>query len=344
MTRGMSLSLSQQLELSREVARLVRAQLPIEEALSQLAREDSSSRGRAAGEVGQQLSAGQSLAEALASGKTRPARMLSAAIDIGEASGRLDKALESWTSLYTNVHRMRQRLLVASVYPMLLMLMAILSLTVTAWFLIPHYENAFLILARKPPIWLGALVWVNRHLWVVVTTLIIVFCLPLFIWWTRRRGIDSFGAYRDGASRSYVHAHVAQLALIALHSGQAVTGLLPALERSAGRMLPSDEKQDLQGKPAGIERVNEKLLGSETLAILASLHAGVLTPEKSISLLESIAIQTKRQADERAARQTRRLPILVSLVVGSATVFTYVALIYGPWIVLFYEIIELSKL
>ena len=343
MSRDTSLSLSQQLELSRELARLVRARLPLETALAQLSREDQSDRGRAATEVNEQLTSGKPLAQALASGASRSSQMLAAAIELGQSHGRLDEALESWTSLYASLGRMQQRLLVASVYPILLMLLTIVSLTLTAWHLIPHYENAFLILADEPPVWLGALSWVKRHLVLLVAALVLAVCTPLIAWWLRRRGVTSSGVYRDKASRAYLHAHVARLALVAVRSGQAIVDLLPMLERAAGLPLKVAESR-LGASALERSRLSGVLLGRETTMILSSLESGLLSPEKGETLLESVATQTKRYADEQADRQTRWLPIFVALIVGTVTVLTYVALIYGPWVILFYEIVDVNKL
>jgi type II secretory pathway component PulF len=265
--------------------------------------------------------------------------MLAAAIDIGQSAGRLDVALESWTSLHASLSGMRKRLFAASVYPALLMFVAVVSLTMTAWQLIPHYERAFAVFSDEPPVWLGAVAWIHRHLWYCVALFLLAMLMPALVWWWRRRGVTALGVYREEASRCYVQSHVARLAVLALNSGRPVSELVRALERAAGRPgLPGSVGEVDEVVQAPNEEVTQQVLGRETTMTLAALEGGIVTPEQCQTLLESIATQTKRQGDVQAQKAARWLPMLVALIVGAAVATTYVVLIYGPWLMLFHQI------
>ena len=342
MPRGTSPSLAQQLQLSREVARLVRARQPLEKALAELARASGGSLGRAAEAVGERLAAGESLAQSLAPGSSRGARMLAATIDIGQSAGRLDVALESWTSLHASLSGLRQRLFAASVYPALLMIVAVVSLTTTAWQLIPHYERAFAVFSDRPPMWLGAIAWINRYLGYCVALFLLAMLMPPVVWWWRRRGVTALGVYREESSRCYLQSHVARLAVLALHPGRPVSDLVQTLERAAGRPSAAGGERDgvSPSPPAPNEEAAQQLLGRETMMTLAALEGGIVEPDQCQALLDGIAVQTKRQGDAQAQRTARWLPMFVALIVGAAVATTYVALIYGPWLMLFQQIVD----
>ncbi len=62
---------------------------------------------------------------------------------MGQAGRCLESALESWLNWYRQTTRAKRSLVAGLVYPVLLVIIAIGSLTFTAWQLIPEYDSAF---------------------------------------------------------------------------------------------------------------------------------------------------------------------------------------------------------
>ena len=78
----------------------------------------------------------------------------------------------------------------------------------------------------------------------------------------------------------------------------------------------------------------------ETSLLLASLHAGIVSPAEAERDLLCVAQHLHERAEALAARATRWLPMLVALSVGFLTILTYVFLIYLPWILLLQRVVE----
>ncbi len=104
-----------------------------------------------------------SLSASLAQGDDAATRMLAACIELGEKSGRLDRALDIWADYYFTRQQYLRRVTSAVVYPLLLVIVALASILYSAWRLIPQYKQAFNQLAESQPAWLRALEFVELN-------------------------------------------------------------------------------------------------------------------------------------------------------------------------------------
>ena len=324
------LKLVNRLQLAREIARMVRANLPLERALSHLANNSHGAISKSIEAVNQRLQAGQSLADSLAQGTDQPTRMLAASIELGESSGALDQALERWASYHLTKQRLLRSLSSALVYPLLLVTIALTSILYSVWKLLPQYEQAFTQLAEVRPQWLGGLEFVDRYFGFIA--LAITTCVLLILWRClgNRQGRDRFGLPRNGALRYLFVSHCAHMSALAVRSGQPVHAWLGSVLQSVG--LISEEQPDRQLASCS------QLIGNETSGVLLGLQAGQLSAADSESLLTTIATNAALQAELECERLVHRLPMVTSIVVGSAAVVTYLGLIYLPWLALFYHI------
>lgn len=325
----MTLSLEQQLELSRELARTVRSRLPLEAALTELSLEGRGSMRQAAELVGRRLAAGQSLSAALAAGCSRSTRMLAATIDIGQLTNRLDATLESWSTFHINVSRGRRRLLVAMLYPVLMILVACASLSYTTWQLVPHYDEAFTLLGNQAPGWFQLVLSAKQFIWLGNALVIMTVLMAAIWWWQRRSGFDAHGAPRDPSERSYLHAHTARLAAVAVGSGRPVGELRTTLLLASG---------GTDGHQPAVW--NHAIVGRETAIALETLDLRAVSMEQCVQLLQSLANETERRADMQSERLARWLPMFISILVGMFVAAAYVGLIYLPWITLFEQLVR----
>lgn len=337
MSQQSALGIDQQIQLVREIARLVRARLPLEQTVAELAGKHRGNLGEAARLVDARLADGHSLKDSLAAGHSRSTRMLAAAIEIGQSANQLPPALESWTNYHIDSRRSRQRLNTTLVYPALLVVVMILSLVYTAWKLIPHYEQAYATLAQHRPAWLDSVRWIHQNLLLfTIAFLVAVTAIPLF-WWLRGRSVDRRGVPRDPATRYYLHVHAARLAAIAVTSGHPLPEIFSSILRGCGGSATVTTEQ----APAEKRIQNADayaLLGRECMLTLASLDAGIISPEQCVTFLHTVSQETERRASAQVDSDARWLPMLVALCVGLGVTVAYVGLIYLPWVALFQEL------
>lgn len=325
------LTLAQRLHLAQEIARLVRARLPLEEALRSLAKDAPASLAQAIEVVTARLEQGHSLRQSLAPISTPDARMLAASLELGQLSGALDLAIEDWITFYTTQQRFTRRLASALIYPFLLICVAFASILFSAWHLLPRYQQAFIQLAETRPDWLDTLATIHEYYWQLAS--IAIAGLLAIGWMGSRpwRGVDRQGIPRNRAMRQLYFSQIARLGVLGIRSGQPVVNWLPWLLEGVGqREVPSDS--------LGVSTAWSHRLGNETCAVLHALMCGQISAKSAESLLHTIAQNAAEQGELAVERDVQWLPMLISICVGLTSVITYVGLIYFPWVALFYQI------
>lgn len=331
-----TLTLAQQLALCQQVARLVRSELPIAGELSRLNAEATGKHAVTARGVDGQLTAGKSLAGAIAADSSRASRQLTACIVIGEKAGGLATSLEAWTEMHLACARYRKTLHAALIYPGLLIVVTLASLTYVIWQLIPEYRAAYEQFSVALPVWVEWLVAVREQLGWVLCGMLLLAVAPLIVWYWHRHSLDAAGLPRDMPQRLQAQALSTAILKLGIDSGQPLATLVPwSVQASCGNPLAAEGSF---AKVQQQQRVPQ--LASETSMLVGALHAGLLTADETSRHLAEVAQTLRQQADARAARAARWLPMLVALTIGGLTILTYVFLIYLPWIWLLRRIIE----
>ncbi len=330
----LQLQLSDRLALCEQVARLARARLPISGELSRSVR---TARLRAtATQVDDQLQAGKSLAQTLASDHSRDSRILAACIEAGESSGRLDRTLEAWTAMHLSNSQATQSLRASMLYPLTLIVVALCSLGFVIWTLIPEYKTTYELFDRDMPLWLAMLTRVHAYFWWLIGGLAIFAVMPLVVWTIRRRRFDAMGQPLDRAQRFQLQALAADIASLLLAKElplmQVVKMSVAATGASDSYTATAYEKLQLRG--------NVEPLGREATLLLTAIHTGIMDRPQVVKLMAALASFQRQRAKDHSQRQVRWLPMMVALVVGLLTILTYVFLIYLPWLLLLKQIIS----
>lgn len=130
--------------LTRQFATLVRAGLTIEECLNVLIEQSESARTRTvlAGVRGR-LMEGQPLARSLAVFPQSFPDIYRAMVDAGEQSGRLAEVLERLADYTENRQALRQKVLLAFIYPALVTVVAISVVTLLLVYVVPQVTRVF---------------------------------------------------------------------------------------------------------------------------------------------------------------------------------------------------------
>lgn len=138
--------------ITRQWATLVRAGLPIDEALSALAEQSGDARARRMlVAVRARLMEGRTLADSLAEFPESFPELYRSAVAAGEQSGKLDHVLERLAGFLEERRELGQRLLAALIYPALLSLVAIAIVTGLLGYVVPQVVGVFEHLNQQLP-------------------------------------------------------------------------------------------------------------------------------------------------------------------------------------------------
>ncbi|MEO8459360.1 MAG: type II secretion system inner membrane protein GspF, partial [Dokdonella sp.] len=163
--------------LTRQMATLIGAGLPIDEALAALSEQSDSEKQRAV-VVGlrSRVMEGSSLAQALGDFPETFPEIYRASIAAGEQSGKLDNVLERLADYAEARDVLAQKLLAALAYPMLLSLVAIAVVTGLLTYVVPQIIGVFQNMHQQLPlatrILLGVSAFMRTWGWLILLVLV----------------------------------------------------------------------------------------------------------------------------------------------------------------------------
>jgi general secretion pathway protein F len=220
-----------------ELATLLRAELPLGEALQTLAdtAENPAMAARAA-LVHQSIRGGKALSEALADSGPEFDSFYCSMVRAGETGGALGLALEGLAGFRRRRREMRQALVSALLYPAILLVMAILAIIVLLAFVVPQFTQMFADAGHQLPLLtrivagLGDVV--TNWWWLIVGVLAGAAFLVQRSWQTaagraRRDGLLLRLPVVGGLTRKILAARFARTLATLLNNG---VHLLPALD------------------------------------------------------------------------------------------------------------------
>lgn len=144
--------------LTRQLATLIRASLPVEEALGTVARQTEKPRVRSVLiAVRTRVMEGQDLASAMAAFPRVFPDLYRTTVAAGEQSGRLDLVLERLAEYTEGRHALRQKILLALFYPIILTVVALLVTLALLAYVVPEVVQVFSGIGQELP-------WLTRFL------------------------------------------------------------------------------------------------------------------------------------------------------------------------------------
>src|SRR6266540_1750346 len=330
------------LEVTRAVAALLRAGLPLARALGAAAHVATGDTATATEAVRARVERGESLATALAAHPTLFSPLYVGLVRAGERSGDLAGAFGRLADQLERDERLRSRLLSLSVYPLILAAAGTVALAVLAFFVLPRFADLLQGSGAALPRSTAFVLWAAGTLkaaWPVLVAIVVA--LPLLVSWARRTDDGRRAAARlllelpviRTLRRQSLGARVARLIGVLLGGG---APLLSALDEAV-ECLPDPLAQDELARIRG--RVREG--GSLNRAFAESgffhpLLSQLVAVGEESGRLQEFLLKAAEIFEERTERGAQRLVTLLepAMIVTFGGVVALVALsvlqaIYG---------------
>lgn len=333
-----SLSDREAAEISRDLARFLKAGLPLVPSLkaltsSGLPKHLSIMLERAASE----MEAGKSLSEALSSEKGRSAQSLVGVIRVGEKTGLLADGLEDASKSFVLTSDFKSQIASALAYPLLIIIMVIFALSIFILVVLPNLRPLFEGTDVAMPEGIGLIFKISDAL---------VFAFPYFVGGC---GIFAISYVLIGRFRLFLAKIFERLSFSKLGLGLANSLIYANIARrlalglSVGVTAPDALKEAINStsfnivKAAGANCIKAVNLGTQLSGAISDLPgipksfvnlakageaAGKLAPaiKEAAALLEQ---STKTKAERISALLAPVITIFVGLIVGSIVIFIF---------------------
>jgi general secretion pathway protein F len=338
--------------LNEEIAALVRARLPLETHLRQMGAELPAKAGVLAKRIGERLSAGASLPDAIdAECGTMPA-VYRATMLAGIESGNVGGAVESLVETASRMDELRRVTGAALVYPMIVIAVASVLFALIVTHVVPAFE------------WLnhphfGPMVWLSRHPEPVQVAAVVapfVVILLVVAWWWRTGRVRGkyparFGVIRwlPGAQRvrrwSQAATFAEMLLLLTKSNVPLDRSLRLAAEAADNRKLraAADRVADRveRGEPAWTRdsaALSAKRDDVPLLIRLALCYAG--NRELFLGALRQAAALYRDRAIRAGAWYSEYAPILLTVGVGGVLTLVFTLVVLWPYISMLHELAD----
>jgi len=314
--RGRGMSASDLSLLTRQLATLVRAGLPLEESLQAVAEQTEKPRTRSTllG-VRAKVMEGHPLADGLADFPAVFDELFRATVAAGEQSGHLDTILERLADYTESREQMRSRTLNAMIYPIFMFVISALVIVMQLTFVVPKIVTQFENSKTQLPALTRILIATSDFLrdWGWALALGIALAVVLFMRWLRnpkaRRLFHSFLLRMPLIGRVIRGANTARFARTFSTLTSSTVPVLEAM-RISGQVVTSLPMRDAVEQAATRVR--------EGAAIGRSLGATKIFPPMMIHLISSgeTSGDLEIMLDRAASNQEREMDAILSAVVG----------------------------
>lgn len=335
--------------LNDELAALVRAGVPLDQGLTQLARDLPGRMGSVAKRLGDRLAAGESLEKAVGSEEAVFPPVWRAVVVAGVRSGQLAVALECLSTTGRRIGEMRRAVGMALLYPLVVMGIAYSLFLFTLVKLAPLMLHATEDLTSSREPLLAKMVWLGQTAdsWALWPPLLVVAVLAMGWYRSGRTAWRDDGAgglgfpwptfgrvVRDGRLATFAEV----LSLLVRQQVPLDEALTLAADASGDRGL-----QSAAGRMAeNLRRGGDVTSSEETAGLLPPLVAWLLNsgaPTPRLSETLSLTAATYRQRAERTVTWALvYLPIVLTAVLGGTATLIQALAVFLPLSRLWYQL------
>lgn len=344
------LSLEQLIALSEEIGALARSGVPLDQGLSALGRDLPGKLGRVSREIGGELAAGMSLDQVVARSGARFPPGYQALIEAGLRSGNLPGILQGMMQLARRTGEMRRQIMLATVNPLLVVVITYLLFSFWLIKLAPVY----LAMAEEWDINVGLprtiVTWLTQTmpLW---NWLLPVLFVAILIWsWFRSASgmgewswldvptlgiIGGIGRMRRAGQSA---ALCEQLAILLEHG----LPLAEALRLIGGTLTSPPLAQATLDFAGQLERGQTARPPRPFPPLLACILLDSRNGQALSSNLRQMAANYHEEVRRRGVWLGTWVPALLTLAFGGGLVLFHVVIMLGPWMILMHKMAELQ--
>lgn len=336
--------LSQLVGLNEEIAALVRTGIPLERGLLELSRELPGRPGAVARSLASRLQNGETLEQILADDRAGLPKLWRAVVAAGIRSGNLAAALESMTRTGRRVGELRRSLVLAAIYPTLVLVVAYCLLLMVSSFLFPRLMDFYADLGEPAPVVLTQFQDV-----VSISSWLAPIALLVLGFWCLTAGQRSVPARRLGNSRFGWARPVLQT----LQDGR-IAAYVEVLRLLVKQNVPLPEAMELAGDASGDSGLHRASLDTAKRLRDGEIRSGTLPREFPPLLgwvllsgqdrprlgrtLQIIADKYRHRAARSAAVVSIYAPVIFTALFGGMVVLVQALIILGPVWQVFHEL------
>lgn len=340
--------------LNDEMAALVRAGVPLEQGLTQLARDLPGRMGAVAKQLGDRLAAGESLEQVLGSEGSLFPPVWRAVVAAGVRSGHLAAALEGLSKTGRRISEMRRAVGMALIYPLIVAAVAYGLFVLTVTQLAPMVSFAVKDATRTTDPLLAKMVWLGETApsWAVWPPLIVLVALAV-AWYRSGRGawerscgkVSRIGCagwrwpslaslVRDGRFATFAEL----LSLLVRQQIPLDEALLLAADASGDRGLKADAQQLAEQLRAGGSPTGRSA-GSSSIPPLVSWLLTARGPLPTLSQTLNLSAEIYRQRTQRTVTwAVAYLPIVFAVILGGSATLIQALAVFLPLSRLWYQL------
>jgi len=343
------ITLDQLVVLNDEIAALSRAGVPLEKGLIELGHDVPGRLGAIVARLGDRLASGQDLSRALADDASLPPAY-HAILVAGLRSGRLATALEGMSSLLRRALETRRLMIVALIYPLIVLAVAFCLIAFTLYQSFPVIAGVYREVIPDD-LSLGLLQWLSEHVWYWFPTIPPLVLVGLAVLWFRSRR-----AWRieRKTSRAFFTRwptigrliHVGRMAVFADTLALLLEHDVPMDEAVTLATSSSGDRRIRESGQVLAERIRrgERPSNSYDLAGAPPMLGWLLFHHRDrgrlVRSLRRIADTSRRHAEWMSRWLSVYLPTWLTVGLGGGLALAYALSVIVPWVRL---LIELAK-
>ncbi len=345
-----SITIEQLIALNDEITALVRAGVPLERGLVVAGADIRGRLGQIAGTLGNRMSRGESLVQALDGEKKTIPPLYRAVVEAGARSGQLPVALEGLARYVRGYSEARSAIGLALWYPVLVLTLAYGLFVALVWKGLPHFVEAFEALGLKisaPLRWLTQVGELAPY-WSPIGPILLA---VLAIAWVRSGTAARFqaGAWSGLRLFPWMRSLLADfetanfselLGLLLQHDVTYPSALVLAAESTGDQRLTEGASQMARaierGEPAAqaLETVDKKTF----LPMLRWVLATGQEQGSLVTALHNLADMYRKRANYQAEKLYVLLPIVLMVGIGGIATLFYGLALFLPVINLLHEL------
>lgn len=183
--------------MSRQAATMISSGLPLLRALHILsAQTENKKLAGLLAQVAQDVEGGGALSDALAKHPVDFPPIMVSMIRAGETGGFLEGALEALATNFEKEAKLRSAIKSAMTYPVMVLLLSLVSVVVMLVFIVPIFQKMFAGLGGSLPVPTQILVTISNNMWWIVP-LLAVLVIAGVVWYRRNKNTEAFRSKWD---------------------------------------------------------------------------------------------------------------------------------------------------